>query len=144
MNDLKMAIVTPARRAARRVVRRLRMARLIAAAMASKDRPILAQVIPTRRCNLSCTYCNEYDKVSEPVPIDEMLARIDRLAALGALSVDLSGGEPLLHPDLDRVISRIRERGMFATLLDQRLSAVALTHRASESRWPRSSADQHR
>jgi len=93
------------------------MARLIAAAMASKNRPILAQVVPTRRCNLSCTYCNEYDKVSEPVPVAEMLRRVDHLASLGTLSVDLSGGEPLLHPDLDSIISRIRGHGMFASLL---------------------------
>ena len=97
--------------------RKLRMARLVASAIGSRHRPVLAQIIPMRRCNLSCTYCNEFDKESEPVPTDVMLARIDRLAALGTLSVDLSGGEPLLHPDLDRIISRIRQRGMFAGLL---------------------------
>jgi MoaA/NifB/PqqE/SkfB family radical SAM enzyme len=97
--------------------RRLRMARLVASAIGSRHRPVLAQIVPTRRCNLSCTYCNEFDRVSEPVPIEIMLARIDRLAALGTLSIDLSGGEPLLHPDLDRIISRIRERGLFAGLL---------------------------
>jgi MoaA/NifB/PqqE/SkfB family radical SAM enzyme len=99
------------------VLRRLRMARLIAAAISSKHRPILAQIVPTRRCNLSCTYCNEYDKTSEPVATDVMLARIDRLAELGTLSIDLSGGEPLLHPDLDAIIARIRQRGLFAGLL---------------------------
>jgi MoaA/NifB/PqqE/SkfB family radical SAM enzyme len=93
------------------------MARLSATAIGSKYRPILAQIVPTRRCNLACTYCNEYDKVSEPVPTEVMLARIDRLAALGTFSVDLSGGEPLLHPEADAIISRIRERGMFAGLL---------------------------
>ena len=93
------------------------MARLIASGIASRHRPILAQVIPTRRCNLSCSYCNEYDKVSPPVPTDVMLARIDRLGELGTLSVDLSGGEPMLHPDLDAIIERIRARGMVAGLL---------------------------
>jgi MoaA/NifB/PqqE/SkfB family radical SAM enzyme len=46
-----------------------------------------------------------------------MFRRIDHLAALGALSVHLSGGEPLLHPDVDAIIGRIRERGMSAGLL---------------------------
>ena len=99
------------------VTRRLRMARVIASAMRSRHHPILAQIVPMRRCNLSCTYCNEFDKTSDPVPLDRMLARIDRLADLGTLLVDLSGGEPLLHPDADLLIARIRQRGMMAGLL---------------------------
>ena len=31
--------------------------------------PFLAQVIVTRRCNLSCGYCTEYDKTSNPFPL---------------------------------------------------------------------------
>ncbi len=70
--------------------------------------PILAHIIPTRRCNLSCAYCNEYDDVSKPVPTDEMLRRVDLLAKLGTSIITQSGGEPLLHPDLDRIIARVR------------------------------------
>jgi organic radical activating enzyme len=117
MPDFSRTLVTPLRRTLRRMTRRVRMARMIALGVAAKERPILAQIIPIRRCNLACTYCNEFDKVSAPVPLDEMLRRIDRLADLGTLSVDLSGGEPLLHPDLDAVIARIRARGMLASLL---------------------------
>jgi MoaA/NifB/PqqE/SkfB family radical SAM enzyme len=90
---------------------------MIAAAWKSSRRPILVHIIPTRRCNLSCTYCNEYDDFSKPVPTAEMLNRIDRLAELGALSVHLSGGEPLLHPDVDEIGCRIREHGMSAGVL---------------------------
>ena len=79
--------------------------------------PILAHIIPIRRCNLDCAYCNEYDKVSNPVPLDAMLRRIDKLADLGCSIVTLSGGEPTLHPDLDAIIARIRERGAIATLI---------------------------
>ena len=46
-----------------------------------------------------------------------MLARIDRLADLGTTIITLSGGEPTLHPDLDAIIARIRERGAIATLI---------------------------
>jgi MoaA/NifB/PqqE/SkfB family radical SAM enzyme len=109
--------MTTLRRRAGAVKRRFRIARVIANAMRSRHHPILAQVVPMRRCNLSCSYCNEFDKTSEPVPLDRMLARIDRLADLGTSLVDLSGGEPLLHPDLDILIKRIRQRGMMAGLL---------------------------
>jgi MoaA/NifB/PqqE/SkfB family radical SAM enzyme len=86
-------------------------------AMQSADHPILAQIIPTRRCNLDCSYCNEYDKTSSPVPTGEMLSRIDHLGRLGTAIITLSGGEPMLHPDLDAIIRRIRERGAIATLI---------------------------
>ncbi len=90
---------------------------MFARAMQSATHPILAQIVPIRRCNLDCSYCNEYDKVSNPVPLDVMLRRIDRLADLGTTIITLSGGEPTLHPDLDAIILRIRERGAIATLI---------------------------
>ena len=102
---------------ARAIHRRYREARMIAAALKSPYRPILAQIIPVRRCNLSCAYCNEYDKTSEPVPIEEMLRRIDQLAALGALAITFSGGEPLLHPELEAIVERIRRHDIIATLI---------------------------
>ena len=81
------------------------------------DRPVVAHLIPTRRCNLACGYCNEFDDHSAPVPTADLLRRIDRLAALGTGIITLSGGEPLLHPDLDAIVSRIRERRAIATLI---------------------------
>lgn len=108
---------TRLRRRIRAARRRFREARLVALAFKSDHHPVLAHVVPIRRCNLSCSYCNEYDKHSAPVPREEMLRRIDRLAELGTTAIHLSGGEPLLHPDLDEIIRRIRDRGMLAGLL---------------------------
>ena len=70
-----------------------------------------------RRCNLACAYCNEYDTRSAPVPLETMIRRVDRLAALGTSVVTLSGGEPLLHPALAAIVARIRRQGMLATLI---------------------------
>ena len=106
-----------ARRKALAAERRIRTARLIAKALKSRSHPILAQIVPIRRCNLSCSYCNEFDKVSAPVATELMISRIDRLATLGTTMIDLSGGEPLLHPDLDEIIQRIRRVGAIAGLL---------------------------
>jgi MoaA/NifB/PqqE/SkfB family radical SAM enzyme len=75
------------------------------------------QIIPIRKCNIDCGYCNEYDKVSPPVPTEVMLGRIDKLAELGTSVVAFSGGEPMLHPDLDGLIRHIRRRGMMAGLI---------------------------
>jgi MoaA/NifB/PqqE/SkfB family radical SAM enzyme len=90
---------------------------MIARALQSRRHPVLAQVVPIRRCNLACGYCNEFDKTSAPVPLEAMFERIDRLAALGTAMIDLSGGEPLLHPALDDIVRRIRGHGMFAGVL---------------------------
>jgi MoaA/NifB/PqqE/SkfB family radical SAM enzyme len=101
----------------RSLPRRFRQAQMIARALKSRSHPILAHIIPIRRCNLACTYCNEYDKVSSPVPTAEMIRRIDRLAALGTEIITFSGGEPLLHPDLDELIRHIRSHHRIATLI---------------------------
>jgi len=90
---------------------------MIAKGLLSTDHPILAHVIPVRRCNLSCAYCNEYDSYSKPVPITTMLRRIDRLAELGTTVITISGGEPLLHPELDLIIARARKRKMIAGMI---------------------------
>ena len=108
---------TAARRRGRQLSRRVREARTLARAFAVPHQPVVAQIIPTRRCNLACTYCNEYDRVSEPVPLDEMRRRVDRLAQLGTGIITLSGGEPLLHPDVPELIRRIRANGAVATII---------------------------
>src|ERR1700738_2755525 len=105
-----MPILTMAGRKARSVREFLR-------ALTHTAHPLLVQIIPIRRCNIDCGYCNEYDKVSAPVPAATIRRRIDKLAELGTSGVAVSGGEPMLHPDLDDLIRHIRRRGMMAGLI---------------------------
>ena len=100
--------------AARRKAREYAM---VVRALADTAHPVLAQIVPARFCNLSCGYCNEFDKVSEPVALDEMLRRIDHLGRLGTAMVGISGGEPLTHPELDEIIRRIRGIGAIAGMI---------------------------
>jgi MoaA/NifB/PqqE/SkfB family radical SAM enzyme len=126
------------RRSGRSFARRLRELRWIAYGAASTSHPIMAHIIPTRRCNLSCAYCNEYDTVSKPVSTETMVERINRLADLGTGVITLSGGEPLLHPELDDIIRAMRRRGVIAGMITngylltpervQRLNAAGLDH----------------
>jgi MoaA/NifB/PqqE/SkfB family radical SAM enzyme len=117
--------LTTLRRQAKALHRNLRGAQMAIRALSSTDHPLLAHIIPMRRCNLACTYCNEFDDVSQPVPIDEMYRRIDKLGSLGTSVVTISGGEPLLHPELDGVIRRIRANGMVAGLITNGYLLVA-------------------
>jgi MoaA/NifB/PqqE/SkfB family radical SAM enzyme len=105
--------------------RKLREARMIVKGLASTRHPLLVHLIPMRRCNLSCTYCNEFDDFSKPVPIEEMYRRVDRLGAMGTSIITISGGEPLLHPELDDVIRRIRKNGIIAGLITNGYLLVA-------------------
>jgi MoaA/NifB/PqqE/SkfB family radical SAM enzyme len=88
-----------------------------AAVLFSTSKPLLAQMVVTRYCNLDCAYCNEFDKVSKPVPLDDLIKRVDALAALGTQIITLTGGEPLTHPHLEKVIARVRGHGMISTMI---------------------------
>ena len=107
-----------------RLRRSLRFARtrvrewwMIAWGILHSRHPVLAHLIPIRRCNLSCAYCNEYDNSSKPIALEVMFRRIDRLAEFGTSIITISGGEPLLHPELEEVIRHIRKRGMIAGMI---------------------------
>ena len=89
----------------------------ILGALVSTDHPLLAHIIPMRRCNLACKYCNEFDDISKPVPLETMFRRVDKLGELGTSVVTISGGEPLLHPELDDIIGRIRHHGIVAGMI---------------------------
>src|SRR4029077_762611 len=113
------------RRRAKAAYRNIRGAKMALRALTSTEHPLLAHIIPMRRCNLACTYCNEFDDFSKPVAIEEMYRRIDKLGALGTAVVTISGGEPLMHPELDDVIRRIRANGMVAGLITNGYLLVA-------------------
>jgi MoaA/NifB/PqqE/SkfB family radical SAM enzyme len=107
-----------------RIRRRLRFVRSrvrevfkIAKALISTQHPFLVHIIPMRRCNLDCGYCNEYDDVSKPVPLAEMKRRLDILADMGTSMITISGGEPLMHPELEEVIRHTRRRGMYVGMI---------------------------
>ncbi len=115
--SLTMRFSVRTRRQLRFARTRLRELRGVVKGLVSKRHPLLAHIIPTRRCNLACTYCNEFDNYSKPVETAEMFRRVDRLAEMGTSVITISGGEPLLHPDLDQIITRMRRHGILSGLI---------------------------
>jgi len=120
-----MPIQPTFRRRLRSLERNIRGAKMVANAFRSADHPLLAHIIPVRRCNLACKYCNEFDDFSKPVPTEVMFRRVDKLAELRTSVITISGGEPLLHPDLDDIIRRIRSHGMIAGMITNGYLLVA-------------------
>jgi MoaA/NifB/PqqE/SkfB family radical SAM enzyme len=105
------------RRQAKRVHRLARELKMVAGGLCSTGHPILSHLIVTRKCNLACSYCNEYDHTSAHLPLETLCRRIDWLANLGTRIITLSGGEPLLNPNLGGVIQHVRSRGSIAGLI---------------------------
>jgi MoaA/NifB/PqqE/SkfB family radical SAM enzyme len=79
--------------------------------------PLLAQLVVIRRCNLACGYCNEYDDSSAPVPPAALRARIEHLKDLGTFSLELTGGEPMLHPEIYDLVAHARERAFYKVMM---------------------------
>jgi MoaA/NifB/PqqE/SkfB family radical SAM enzyme len=79
--------------------------------------PFLVQLVVVRRCNLACGYCNEFDEVSPPVPTEVLKERIGHARRLGAFSLEFTGGEPLLHPDLPELIGYAKRAGILRAMM---------------------------
>ena len=78
--------------------------------------PLVTTLEITQHCNLKCHHCYNFDRSKEMpehlknnvLSSEEILRIIDELSASGALYLNLSGGEVLLHPHLDDFIRKAR------------------------------------
>ncbi|OGR90677.1 MAG: hypothetical protein A2V88_10510 [Elusimicrobia bacterium RBG_16_66_12] len=88
-------------------------------------------------CNADCLFCN-VPAESYPYPARLSTAEaeweIDRMAAEGADRLELSGGEPSLRPDLDRLVAHARARGFSRVELQTNGLALAPRGRAEALR----------
>lgn len=73
----------------------------------------------TDKCNLSCPHCyrNNSTLATNELSLEQWLDLIDEFKFLGGKKITISGGEPLLHKNLDVIIKHIKERGMSVTIL---------------------------
>lgn len=81
----------------------------------------------THRCPLHCAYCSnplELQKRENELGTADWLRVLEEAAELGVAHVHFTGGEPLLRPDLEQLVRRARELGLFVNLIT---SGVGLT-----------------
>ena len=68
-----------------------------------------------KRCNYDCSYCPSiiHDNHSPHTPIKILEQTVDELVELGKpIRLSLTGGEPLVHPDIEQLLDYIQYRGV--------------------------------
>jgi MoaA/NifB/PqqE/SkfB family radical SAM enzyme len=84
---------------------------MVSSRVLGRHRPLMVNIEPTHRCNLDCTYCDKVDASSPQMETEAALRMIDELADIGTLSVCFDGGEPLVHPGIERFVTRAKSHG---------------------------------
>jgi pyrroloquinoline quinone biosynthesis protein E len=81
----------------------------------------------THRCPLHCVYCSnplEMKSRTEELPTATWIDAFEQAAALGALQLDLTGGEPLARADLTELVAAARNAKLYTNLIT---SGIGLT-----------------
>lgn len=68
-------------------------------------------------CNSSCIHCYLSHLSPKIVKFEDVISVIDQAAEAGAMQITLTGGEPLLHPNITEIIMHIKNKGMAVNLL---------------------------
>ena len=79
--------------------------------------PVHATLELTDKCNLRCNYCYRESDSTKRTFLDNPLQFLDELYKIGIRHVELSGGEPLLHPDISRILQFLGEKFNLVALL---------------------------
>lgn len=79
--------------------------------------PFNVQMVITKRCNLSCSYCDEHDNKSLPISEKKLKEQINKLKELGSFSITFTGGEALLHKDIYKLINYAKKRFFIVCLI---------------------------
>lgn len=91
-----------------------------AAIFVTGDRPLGLLAELTYRCPLACPYCSNPTTLRHAgteLTTDEWDRVLREAAELGVLHVHFSGGEPLLHPGLPKLVATARAIGVYTNLL---------------------------
>ncbi|TDC36554.1 adenosyl-hopene transferase HpnH [Micromonospora sp. 15K316] len=97
----------------------LRIARYLAEQKIRRRKrfPLLLELEPLFACNLKCAGCG---KIQQPasllkrrMPVEQALAAVEEC---GAPMISIAGGEPLMHPEIDKLVAELVRRKKFVFL----------------------------
>lgn len=78
--------------------------------------PVLCNYYVTYRCNAKCGFCDIWEKPSPYVTLDNVQDNLGALRKLGVKVIDFTGGEPLLHQQIDQFFGIAKEMKFITTL----------------------------
>ncbi|MES2732305.1 MAG: radical SAM protein [Bacteroidota bacterium] len=79
-------------------------------------RPVLCNYYVTYRCNATCGFCDIWERPSPYVTVENASQNLLDLRRLGVKVIDFTGGEPLLHRQIDQLLSLANDLGFITTL----------------------------
>lgn len=80
------------------------------------SKPILCNYYVTYRCNAKCGFCDIWERPSPYVNLQTAEKNLDDLKRLGVKVIDFTGGEPLLHRQIDELLQMAKDKGFITTL----------------------------
>lgn len=101
--------------------------------------PKYALLKVTNRCNSGCFYCNHSiystTRLSQNDPTTDQIKKVvDEVASIGAVSINLTGGEPLLRRDLPEIVRYVYTKKLVSVLLTNGLILADRWRQLAESR----------
>src|SRR6218665_2275566 len=78
--------------------------------------PVLCNYYITYRCNATCSFCDIWEKPSPYITLQNFRENLRDLKKLGVKVIDFTGGEPLLHRELDILLAETKKAGMITTV----------------------------
>jgi len=81
-----------------------------------RSKPVNVMLGVTNRCNQRCRYCQIPDRHQPEMSTEQILGLLDEMKAAGTERLGLWGGEPLLHPDIERIVTRSKELGFWISM----------------------------
>ncbi len=80
------------------------------------NHPVLCNYYVTYRCNAKCSFCDLWEKPSPYITIENVEQNLIALKKLGVKIVDFTGGEPLLHRQIDAFFALAKKYQFITTL----------------------------
>jgi hopanoid biosynthesis associated radical SAM protein HpnH len=97
--------------------------------------PFIVEIEPLFACNLACPGCGKIqhptDILRKRLSVEDIVGAVEES---GTPMVSIAGGEPLLHPDIDKIVAELVRRKVYvylctnAVLLRRRLDRFAPSH----------------
>ncbi len=84
--------------------------------MRLRSKPVLCNYYVTYRCNARCAFCDIWEKPSPYIKLADVEQNLHALKKLGVQVIDFTGGEPLLHRQLDQMLGMAHDMGFITTL----------------------------